>query len=460
MLLASVMMLALISCDDTLEIENPTDALSAEQVFSTVEGIEAAEIGLYTGTYHSLPHFYQYYEIYYPMFADEMTYRLNSYAEYYANTYSPSSSMAQNLWYYPYQSIYRSNDFLTRIQGTTLISDQKYRMYQAEARYLRAYSYIFLVNTFGGVPIITTNDYKEAATVARSSKEEVWNLIIEDLTFAKENLKDCGNPKTRITSYAASALLARAYLYNERWQEAADEASEMIPVSDGGLGQGGFSLETVDRVFKYNSSEAICQFNTEGFTGSGTYVGYTRAGILYIPTTSRVNYRLTESLVNDIKSDTADQRIAWIDSVVDGSSTWYYPYKYKNNQTPSSADDYEYYVYTRLAEMYLIRAEANAHLGNLQPAICDLNAIRRRAGISDLPLQLTSSEILYAVEEERRKELFCEQGHRWADLNRTGRADAIYGALSYKSWESHRSLLPISEKEILKNPYLEQNPGY
>lgn len=66
------------------------------------------------------------------------------------------------------------------------------------------------------------------------------------------------------------------------------------------------------------------------------------------------------------------------------------------------------------------------------------------------------------IESQRRKELFFELGHRWMDLNRTGRAEAIYSANSYKkvNWQSYRMLLPIPEQQIGRNRNLVQNPGY
>ena len=114
----------------------------------------------------------------------------------------------------------------------------------------------------------------------------------------------------------------------------------------------------------------------------------------------------------------------------------------------------------RLAEQYLIRAEARAHLNDIEGALADINAIRSRAKVAPVEAN-TTAEVLMLVEEERRKELFVEgQGHRWFDLKRTSRADAVYSKLDYKKWESHKILLPIPETQILNNAALTQNPGY
>ena len=458
--LCAAVALTTTGCDDILDIDNPTNALSADATYSTAEGIRAAETGLYTGNYHNNQLYYQALDLYFPMFSDEMNHRLTSWAEYYQNTYNTSNSTIQNLWYYPYFSIYQSNDFIGHIEGSTLLDEATRRAYEGEARFFRAYSYLFLVSSFGDVPLILTSDYKEAAKQPRTDKAEVWRQIIVDLTTAEEYLTGFKNPKTRITADAATALLARAYLYTGQWAEAAANASRLIPVADGGDGVGGYQLESVDRVFRANSREAINQFNCEGFTGSNTYIGYTRIGALWVPSGKTVTYRLTDTLVADLKAEAGDARTHWIDSVVSGSATYYYPAKYRNNDTPASSDENEYYVFQRLAELYLIRAEANAQLDNLTAAAADLNRIRQRASLPPLAEGLTKEQLLTAVENERRKELFCEQGHRWFDLSRTGRADAVYEALGYKKWSSHKRLLPVPEKEILNNHNLTQNSGY
>ncbi len=116
-------------------------------------------------------------------------------------------------------------------------------------------------------------------------------------------------------------------------------------------------------------------------------------------------------------------------------------------------------VYIRLTEMYLIRAEALAQLGRTEEAMDDVNAIRVRAGLNTLPRTLGKTDVLLAVEKERRFEFFTD-GHRWIDLVRTGRADAVLGALKGAKWKSYAQLYPVPAKEIELNPNLTQNPGY
>ena len=120
----------------------------------------------------------------------------------------------------------------------------------------------------------------------------------------------------------------------------------------------------------------------------------------------------------------------------------------------------------RLAEQYLIRAEANAHSGDLASAIKDLNIIRQRAGLGTLPSSLTQAQVIAAVAQERRIELFAEWGHRWFDLKRTGQVDAVMSEITPQKvgaitgWKSYQQLYPIPQSERQLNPNLTQNPGY
>jgi hypothetical protein len=111
-----------------------------------------------------------------------------------------------------------------------------------------------------------------------------------------------------------------------------------------------------------------------------------------------------------------------------------------------------------LGEQYLIRAEANIQKGNLKEAVADINVLRKRAELPNLPETMTQAQMILQIEKERRAELFVE-GHRWFDITRTGRADAVFGA-EKPTWKSHAALLPISRADMESNPKLIQNPGY
>jgi hypothetical protein len=113
----------------------------------------------------------------------------------------------------------------------------------------------------------------------------------------------------------------------------------------------------------------------------------------------------------------------------------------------------------RLAEQYLIRAEARARIGvNLSGARDDMNMIRSRAKTAE-STTTAQTDLISEILLESRKEFFCEQGHRWYNLKRTGQADAVLAALK-SGYRPAAKLLPLPVAAIDANPNLEQNPDY
>jgi hypothetical protein len=151
------------------------------------------------------------------------------------------------------------------------------------------------------------------------------------------------------------------------------------------------------------------------------------------------------------------RRTKWVGEVSDGTQTWYFPFKYK--QQFNTGTSLEYSKVFRLAEQYLIRAEARAMTGNISGAQQDLNSVRNRAGLESTTAS-TSEQLRDAIISERRFELFTEFGHRWFDLRRTGTAEEVLAPIK-SGWRNTDLLLPIPESELLANPNLNpQNPGY
>lgn len=457
--LVSIAFSALVSCSEILEIDPPTDTLTEEEVYGNAANIKTAFTGLYSWHIHQNASYYQYLDLYLPLMSDELkSDNTSSYGIYYQNTYLPTLSMMGNIWSTLYESIYQTNNFIEHVEATSLLGEETQKEYIAVAKWFRAYDYFLLSNLYGDVPLILKSSISEAKGVGRTKIAVINDQVTNDLLYAEQALANSEdtkkNVRTRLTTAAAQALLARHYLYTEQWQNAADVATKLI---DGGV----YSLEPdVNKVFLSSSKEVIFGFDMDGWQGTGTYQGYTRHGILFIPTTTKkVTYNLTDELANAITSDTLDARINWVDYLTISEKKVYYPYKYKNN-TNATASNYELQVFFRLAEQYLIRAEARAHLSDIEGALADINAIRSRAGVEPVEAS-TTAEVLTLVEEERRKELFIEgQGHRWFDLKRTSRADAVYSKLDYKKWKSYKVLLPIPNMQILNNSNLTQNPGY
>jgi hypothetical protein len=117
----------------------------------------------------------------------------------------------------------------------------------------------------------------------------------------------------------------------------------------------------------------------------------------------------------------------------------------------------------RLAEQYLIRAEARAQQGNVSGSQSDLNAIRTRAGLPNTTANDKAS-LLTAIQHERQVEMFTEWGHRWFDLKRTGTIDAVMSVIAPAkgggAWNSNKALLPLPLGDLQADQNLTQNPGY
>lgn len=184
----------------------------------------------------------------------------------------------------------------------------------------------------------------------------------------------------------------------------------------------------------------------------------TQEAIFFVPgsSTQAPVYPLRDGLIAAFEP--GDKRLGvWTGNTVIGSQVFYYPYKYKvTSGSPAS----EYHVVFRLAEQYLIRAEARMQEGNVEGAINDINSIRTRAGLGMLSLSLTPDQVAVAISQERRIELFAEFGHRWLDLKRTGKADLVIGTLKPSTWRPEAALWPVPQAQRNANPFLTQNKGY
>jgi hypothetical protein len=210
-----------------------------------------------------------------------------------------------------------------------------------------------------------------------------------------------------------------------------------------------FALTSLDSVFLKNSREAIWQFLPLAANQN------TSEGNIFILTSTPANSALRGEFLNAFES--GDNRKAkWVGSITTGGNTYYYPYKYKIKTGSSPLKEYS--MVLRLGEQYLIRAEARAQQNNISGAQNDLNVIRGRAGLNNTTATDKAS-LLLAIENERRIELFSEWGHRWFDLRRTGRIDAMLASIK-TGWQTTDALLPIPQSEILVNPNMTQNPGY
>ena len=268
-----------------------------------------------------------------------------------------------------------------------------------EARFLRAFFYFYLVNYFNDVPLILDTDYQKNTSLPRTPAAQVYAAILEDLVAAQADLADAyqSAERTRANKAAASALLARVYLYQQQYDKAETEATKVI-------GDARYQLLTdLSKIFLKNSNETILQWQTINTSTAGvnTWEGFS---IVPASATSTPLYQAHPNFVAAF--ETGDKRKDnWVKSFTNTSGTVYYPFKYKiRTKTPVD----EYSMVLRFAEQYLIRAEARARQNNLVGAKADVDTIRKRAGLAVLPDNLSQADMLLAIEKERRMELFAE----------------------------------------------------
>ena len=323
---------------------------------------------------------------------------------------------------------------------------------QGEALFIRGFTYFYLVNLYGDVPLITSPNYSENAVSDRTNSEEVWKLIFEDLETSLNLLPESyrNNERTNLTKYAALTMLARASLYREDWKGVENYSTQVIESNRYDL------LEDHNDVFLANSNEAIWQISP---LGNGQQSSQTNEGglliidpVLYFVAVARLNEDFYETFEkNDLR------RQKWIG--YNEAINVYFPYKYKV-WTSNDLPPLEYSMVLRYAELYLMRAEAQTHLGNYTEALQDLNVIRERSELPSLSTEdvVNQTEILNFIMEERRNEFFAEWGHRWFDMRRTNRLEEVFG--ERQTWQATDALYPIPNEERRKNLNLTQNPGY
>lgn len=438
------------SCEKFVNIAPPNDQLVGSSVFSSDRTATAAMTGIYSSmmsSYSSLLNTQL--SMLCGLSADEFKdySGLPDQQQYYQNSLTPGNNQVLSLWKSTYSYIYQANAVLEGLKQSTGISYEVKRELEGEAKCFRAVCNFYLLNLYGNIPLVTSTNYQTNDSLSRSSSILVYQQIIADCKDAQNLLASDYSfsigGRVRPNRFAVTALLARVYLFMKDWKNAETQADSVISRTDL------YTLSNdLNQVFLANSSEALWQLEP---IQPGLNTG---EGNAFILTSFPNSVALSDSLISAFEPN--DKRRAnWIDSIIVSGQSYYFPYKYKvQSGTPVT----EYCMVLRLAEQYLIRAEARAEQDNLSGAAQDLNLIRIRAGLSSTPA-IDQNSLLIAIQQERRIELFTENGMRWLDLKRAGQATAILGS-SKNEWKSTDSLYPIPLSELQNDTRLIQNPGY
>ena len=311
-----------------------------------------------------------------------------------------------------------------------------------EAHALRALAYFDLLRVFGehydvnstfGLPLIVDpipdNDFNQIPDLERSTVQQTYNLILEDLDEAIDLMAGYVDNE-RLTYWGAVALRARVNLYAGNYTAAFNDADDVIQ-------NGGFTLlQDLDEVYLTlePSDESIFDlvFNEQDQSSYNDFIQ------------GRDEYNVDPDLLASLEPGDERANFFYQSRNRDRSG------KYQDANNANNAK------VIRLAEMYLIRSEAAVFqtiTPNPNAGLADLNTIRNRADLGDAGPFLTVDDYVDALLQERRIE-FNYEGHRFFDLVRFDRINSVLGM------DDFRKVFPIPRDELLVSENLVQNPVY
>jgi starch-binding outer membrane protein, SusD/RagB family len=379
-------------------------------------------------------------------------------------------------WSGLYQMITRANLVLAKVPAITMDETQKNQIV-AEAKFLRALGYHYLVRLYGDVPLVTTTDEQLASTSgARDAADKVYAQIVKDATEAEAVLPVSwpSTDKGRAPKAAAQALLAEHYIWRKDWANAAANTQKIITAGTYSLTRNYLdaflpgSQNRSEEIFAAQSSSAngapvidIAQWtyprnmNPNAAGGWGTYQPLT----WFIDSYPAGDYRRDVTFFTRGRLST-------------GQDTTFLPHinKFRPTQKPGLNQDVNYPIF-RYADVLLMHAEALNEQGQTAQALGFVNQVRARArngagtenrsAPADLA-GLNQSQAREAIFQERQWELAFE-GKRWFDMVRRG-FDYFRAALQKDATatdiQQTDMLLPLPQAQLDLNPALTQNPGY
>ena len=492
-----LLMFFAMSCTDMLN-ETPISTLSPENIFTTMNDANTAVTGMYAGFvpyFATLTPVYGWGEHGTDIVQGSVTDQVQKFTKY---TYTSADADVLKVWSSLYSIINRANNIIANVPKI-IAADADKNALIGEAMCVRAYCYMDLVQYFGGVPLRVqpTQSIEDAISKPRATERQTWTQIISDLQYAEQYLPAKAPTLGRVTKWTAKGLLAKAYLtrggypvgnYTEEsdslwFQKAATKAYEVISQSGISLNpttaSGTPAFKQYGKMFLEsgkNSAESLweIQFKDPDYGSAFGWRGINGGGTNGMDITSNGTYYyqwggayLGSDFALSFNDD--DIRFQWsvgpYKTTVSGGSTTrggialslWAPAKYRWERVPSNVwNSAINYIALRMADIYLIYAEASNTLGT--SAYAAINMVRTRAQVpamDDAYLMknspYTTTDLMHnislqsfdktnanydkrhvyytgslkerfrdAVLMERGWELMLER-HRWFDLKRTGK---------------------------------------
>src|SRR5579863_7115259 len=296
------------SCNKLVQVPNPISSVTTTQTFSTDADATSAMLGIYStmsgGANANASISTSLTSYYCGESADELTDVVTGTTSYDAflnndlNAISYSGYGLNNFWQPAYYDIYCANAVINGVQASNGITLATRNQLIGEAKFIRAFSYFYLTNIFGEVPLVLSVDFNQTVLLAKSTQDQIYAQIISDLLDGENSMIGdfslTGGQPIRANKWAAAALLARVYLYRQNWA-GADSAANAV------INSGLFSLVPLPLVpetsqatpfavadsdaFWANSPEAILQLQT-----ANNYPYATQEGFFFIPYDYDSNY--------------------------------------------------------------------------------------------------------------------------------------------------------------------------
>lgn len=481
-IIALMAVFSLNSCEKYLELEPVSESVavsntSADSVYyKSANEVEAALAGAYSDFKN------EYYELDYFVNGDAQS------DDAYAGGDNPANFQIDDYkldatntnvsrdWRYLYSTIGKVNTVINNVSAVTdpaLTADRKAEII-GEASFIRAFMYFQLVQLWGDVPLQLTEVKTISAAKldeiypiifpARAPQADVYRQIIIDLETALASVRTTAPHKGFATKGAVNAVLAKVYATQEPhdWAKVKEYCDAVIA--------GGYTLlPDYDQLWNNaaeNTAESIFEINYNGGITDGNWGTKIFRGLDW------KKFNLPSNDLVKAFDDAGDtKRKAASITFQDVSGKWsdahwpqtHYPFinKYRNFNEGSNQN----YIFIRLADILLLKAEALNELGNQAGAITLVNQIRNRVNLANTTAT-SQADLRLAIEKERRLELAFE-GIRWYDLKRTGRAIAVANAAVGANGENlgynltqNRLVWPIPQSDLDKNTKLTQNPGY
>lgn len=481
--------LGILACKNLLE-EDPKDQVFVDNFFQTENDATAAVNSIYAilNATSSAPTFggvyFSSYWVATGLASDEMENRLvaTDLDQLATFTHRPVNGTLYDFWILAYKGINNANFAIGGIPSVKADATFKNQRI-GEARYLRGMLYFDMVRWFGDIPLVLT--LNGDVRPARTPRADIYAQIIEDLNFAAQNLPEsypAGDGLGRATKGAATGLLAKVYLTQGDWQKCVDQCNTIINSGKYGLYA---DFAEAFRVPNENGKETL--FGV-GFGTANNSISFWEAGQFnvrllpkqltgQIPGVNAQGWQVaTQNLYDSYSPQDRRREVTLLTTIynVDGTSTTVEPHiqKYwdKVNEPLAGNTDHDF-PYLRYADILLMKAEALNEQGNgpNADAYAAVNQVRKRArfnGTTELPILPDLQGLGYqdfkdALLLERRHE-FVGEGHRWFDLVRFKKLEALVPiAKPGVQPQSFHYLFPVPQGEIdLNQNLLPQNTGY